>query len=644
MDDTGERYIPGTAGSITAEHQHRYAFAAGLTAGASVLDVACGEGYGAAFLARSAAQVVGVDLDPAAIAHAARHYGGIANLSFKAGEVGALPFADRSFDAVVCFETIEHVADPRAALRELKRVLTPDGRLIVSTPDREVYSGELSNRNQFHLAELSAAEFAGELRQLFAHVELRGQAVGLASVIAAAADAPAGGAAIWWLHGTAPGRTPRPPVRPVFLVALCSDAPLEAPAASVLVDGTETGAGALEALQARGNELAGTLDAVRRQAIDDYDGLTRQVAALQAVSDEKDALLAGNETVLREQLRILDERQALIQAQAAVIAEQRDAHLSQLRRLAEKDEALAREIDQLKSAFHAERQARLVQEEAAHRQELAALEQECRALEERRRLAEQDSAEIRDAVPPMIAHAEQLVLALCAAHGEEARALAVRSKTLRQRLVYCVPTGLRKRLRLNGRTGRERRAGGVAQAAAQRAAALLQDCLNQCRDMRERLAAPLAGAGSPPEPAPAPVEPVAEPVVEVSAEVPARVPDPQDDDIRLLESSALFDKAWYAETYGIEPHEAARHYLDTGFRNGWNPSLLFSTGDYFRGNKDVPSDHNPLLHYLRHGIREGRSLYAGSAAAGPLPDRFWRYGLRGEPAGGAAGEPARRHG
>ncbi|MDR6954455.1 SAM-dependent methyltransferase [Ancylobacter sp. 3268] len=627
MDDTGERYIPGTAGSIAAEHQHRYAFAAALTAGASVLDVACGEGYGAAFLARAAAQVVGVDLDPAAIAHAARHYGGIGNLSFEAGAIGALPFADRSFDAVVCFETIEHVADPRAALRELKRVLRPEGRLIVSTPDREVYSGELNNRNQFHLAELSAAEFAGELRQLFAHVELRGQAVGLASVIAAAADAPA--TDLWWLDGTAPGRTPRPPARPVFLVALCSDAPLEAPAASVLVDGSETGAGAFEALQARGNELAGTLDAVRRQAIDDYDGLTRQVTALQAACDEKDRLLAGNETVLRDQLRILDERQALIQAQAAVIAEQRDAHLPQLRRLAEKDEALAREIDQLKDAFHAERQARLAQAEAAHRQELAALEEECRALGERCHAAERETAAIRGAVPPMITQAEQLVLALRDAHGEEARALAVRSKTLRQRMVYCVPTGLRKRLRLNGRTGRERRAGSVAQAAALRAAALLQDCLNQCRDMRARIAAPLAGSAS--EPAAA--------IAETVAGVPPRVPDPQDDDIRLLESSALFDKAWYAETYGVEPHEAARHYLDAGFRNGWNPSLLFSTGDYFRGNKDVPPDHNPLLHYLRHGIREGRSPYA--VATGSLPDRFWRHGLRGEP----AGEPtARRHG
>ncbi|MCB4770663.1 methyltransferase domain-containing protein [Ancylobacter sp. Lp-2] len=638
MDETGERFIPGTAGSIAVEHQHRYAFAAGLVAGGAVLDIACGEGYGAALLARSAARVVGVDLDADAVAHAARVYGGTGNLSFEAGDIGALPFADHSFDAVVSFETIEHVGDPRAALAELKRVLKPGGRLVVSTPDREVYTDLLNNRNQFHLSELSAAEFGAELRRRFAHVVLCGQAVGLASVIVSAGGASAEAAGepdLWWLHGRAAGRAPLPAARPVFLVAVCSDTPLDALAASVLVDSGDTGTGTLAALEARGNELAGTLDAVRRQAIADYDGLTRQVAALQADAAEKDRLLAGNERTLREQLRILDERQTLIQAQAMVIAEQRESHQSQGRRLAEKHEALASELDRLKRRLEGERQVREVQADAAHRQQLAALDAECRALRERNAALEQDGAERLGAGLASIAQAERLVLALRDTHGEETRALAIRSKTLRQRLVHCVPSSLRRLLRLNGRTGRERRAGAVAQAAAQRAAALLQACLDQYRDMRGLLAAPLGVVRA------SPVEAVAETYVEAPAEeAPPRVPDPQDDDVRLLESSALFDRLWYAETYGVEPHEAARHYLDTGFRQGWNPSLLFNTGDYFRGNKDVPSDHNPLLHYLRHGIREGRTLHA-AGAAGAFSDRFWRYGFRGAPAGEAG---SRLHG
>ncbi|GAB4066238.1 methyltransferase domain-containing protein [Ancylobacter sonchi] len=645
MDETGERFIPGTAGSIAVEHQHRYAFAAGLVADAVVLDVACGEGYGAAFLAGSAARVVGVDLDADAVAHAARAYGGIDNLSFEAGDVGGLPFADASFDAVVSFETIEHVGDPRAALAELRRVLKPGGLLVVSTPDREVYTDLLNNRNQFHLAELSAAEFDGALRQHFAHVALCGQAVGLASVIAPAGAAPVAGPDLWWLHGRAPGRAPLPPARPVFLVALCSDAPLEAVSASVLVDGGGSGTGALAALEARGNELAGTLDAVRRQASEDYDGLVRQVAALQADAVERDRLLAGNDRTLREQLRILDERQALIQVQAAQLAEQRAAHLAQERRLADKDRAQAREIDQLTRDVEAARADGLTQAQANHRRELAAWEQEGRARSE---AVEREGAERLAAVRSMVAQTEQLVLAFGEVRDEQARALGIRPKTLRQRLVQCVPSSLRRLLRLNGRSGRERRAGAAAQAAALRGAVLLQQCLDQQRDIRELLAAPFAAASAPVEAVAAPVEPAVEqvaeslvepsleaPVVEAFDEAPTRVPDPQQDDIRLLEASALFDRLWYAEAYAVEPHEAARHYLDSGFRNGWNPSPLFSTDDYFRRNRDVSLDHNPLVHYLRHGMREARALHAAEGLAVSLADRFWRYGLRGMPDAGA---------
>jgi 2-polyprenyl-3-methyl-5-hydroxy-6-metoxy-1,4-benzoquinol methylase len=66
---TGERFVPGTKGEIWIEHWHRYHFASRWVAGKRVLDVACGEGYGAALLARRAAHVTGVDLSAAAIEH-----------------------------------------------------------------------------------------------------------------------------------------------------------------------------------------------------------------------------------------------------------------------------------------------------------------------------------------------------------------------------------------------------------------------------------------------------------------------------------------------------------------------------------------------------------------------------------------------
>ena len=71
---TGERFVPGTAGEIWYEHWHRYQFAGAFAAGRRVLDAACGEGYGSALLARSAASVVGVDIAADAVAHARARY------------------------------------------------------------------------------------------------------------------------------------------------------------------------------------------------------------------------------------------------------------------------------------------------------------------------------------------------------------------------------------------------------------------------------------------------------------------------------------------------------------------------------------------------------------------------------------------
>ena len=169
LEFTGERYVPGTAGEIAHEHWHRYAFARRLAAGRRALDVACGEGYGSRLLAEVAAHVTGVDIDAATLAHARLAYADRANLAFVEGSATALPLAAASADLIVSFETIEHLpaSDQPLMLAEFARVLTPDGLLVLSSPNRPQYSDARGYANPFHLHELDRDELAALLAPHF---------------------------------------------------------------------------------------------------------------------------------------------------------------------------------------------------------------------------------------------------------------------------------------------------------------------------------------------------------------------------------------------------------------------------------------------------------------------------------------------
>jgi ubiquinone/menaquinone biosynthesis C-methylase UbiE len=167
-----ERMVPEQAHPrIFWEHIGRYRFARDFARGKRTLDIASGEGYGAASLLKGgASSVIGVDISPEACEQARIKYG----LDARIGDALAIPLPDRSVDLVVSFETIEHVASPSGFVEESARVLETDGTLIVSTPNRPVYSPE-GTSNPFHQVELDEGEFLELLRSRFRAVTLYSQ-------------------------------------------------------------------------------------------------------------------------------------------------------------------------------------------------------------------------------------------------------------------------------------------------------------------------------------------------------------------------------------------------------------------------------------------------------------------------------------
>lgn len=182
LNFTGERFTPECVREIWYEHFHRYAVARDLVGGLDVLDAACGEGYGSALLASVAKSVIGVDLSTEAIEHASARYSS-GRLRFQVADCLALPFEQDSFDCIVSFETLEHLQDHQGLMSEFRRVLKPGGFLVISSPDKAVYTEIQENQNEFHVRELYRAEFEALLLENFPAYRLWGQKLLFQSVI-----------------------------------------------------------------------------------------------------------------------------------------------------------------------------------------------------------------------------------------------------------------------------------------------------------------------------------------------------------------------------------------------------------------------------------------------------------------------------
>lgn len=174
---TGERTLPGLAVENYWFRRHEAAYRALLpfAAGARVLEAGCGEGYGAALLAKRAHHVVALDYDAQTAAHVRAAYPMVSTLR---GDLQRMPLADASVELVANLQVIEHLWDQPGFVAECARVLRPAGTLLVTTPNRLTFSpGSGSGEkplNPFHTRELTAAELRALLETRFTVSRLLG--------------------------------------------------------------------------------------------------------------------------------------------------------------------------------------------------------------------------------------------------------------------------------------------------------------------------------------------------------------------------------------------------------------------------------------------------------------------------------------
>ena len=168
LENTGERMVPEfSVGTLMyAEHIVRYQAALPFVEKKTVLDIACGSGYGANMLASKAKMVYGVDIDTATVTYANEQYGD-KNIEFISGEATKIPLDDNSVDVVITFETIEHVKNYKLFLSEIDRILKKDGLLLISTPN----SLEFTKGNHFHLHEFQYKELIDVVKPHFEYIE-----------------------------------------------------------------------------------------------------------------------------------------------------------------------------------------------------------------------------------------------------------------------------------------------------------------------------------------------------------------------------------------------------------------------------------------------------------------------------------------
>ena len=400
---TGERFLPQCAGEIVYEHWHRYVLASTLAPGRRVLDVACGEGYGAALLARKASFVLGVDLAREAVDQARERYAQAGRCAFAQGSCQQVPAATGAFDLIVSFETIEHVdaQAQEAMLAEFDRTLAPGGLIILSSPNKALYSDATGYQNEYHVHELYRDDLANLVARRFPAQLWLGQKVQTLSTIWNESPSATGLSAYeLGPEGVLAYRGPEPLYFLVALARRAEDLPCDLPALSLLVDRGETVHTAAERaqrellrLESEYAERHGRLEALIAERDTSLERRSQHVLHLERLKENCERVVAERDGQLRSANAHVQHLEALVAARERLV-EERDAQLAtHSRLLREEQNAHARLVIELRetlqtkadlsstlSGLEAER-AKLLQEVHEFRERLSERERQVTDLQ-----------------------------------------------------------------------------------------------------------------------------------------------------------------------------------------------------------------------------------------------------------------------
>jgi SAM-dependent methyltransferase len=157
---------------IVTRSLSRYHFVAPNVHGV-VLEIGCGRGYGFEVLTMKSTRQIGIDINREFLYKARDQFPPV---SFACASGHELPFRDHSFDSIIAFEVIEHIADDLSFLGELKRVARNSAFIAISTPNILLASGTSAKPlDPFHRREYRASDFDRLLNQIFSSVNLFGQ-------------------------------------------------------------------------------------------------------------------------------------------------------------------------------------------------------------------------------------------------------------------------------------------------------------------------------------------------------------------------------------------------------------------------------------------------------------------------------------